>query len=741
MNTRTRESKVSAERRAAGLDQRAAASLRVGRSVATYVTVVGFLLGSTALSAWADGGKGGDSGGNIGGAGGAGFTGNPGATVLTTAGGGGGGAGGGAGGGSLAGGAGGNGGNNGNGAGAASITNASPLAGVDGSQGASGGVNGGGGGGGAGGYGAIVTGGGASSNSSTIAGGKGGAGGASGSSLNDHGGNGGDGGVGIQFTTSGVVFTNSASSIVTGGNGGAGGAAAGAGIAGTPGAGGVGIIGSGLTIFNSGNISGGVSGDSATRANAITFTGGSNVLELQPGSTIFGNVVDQTSAGTLRLGGAINTTGSFDASSIGPAAQYQGFSTFIKTGGSTWSLTGSTAALTPWTINQGILAIQSDGSLGATAGGLTIDGGTLQFLGPTTSTRAVTLNAGGGTFSTLSTNVTLGGSISGPGSLTKTGAGIVTLSGVSSYLGTTTVDQGTLQAGAINAFAPTSAFTIKSTAVLDLNSFDQTVGSIAGAGNVTLGSATLTTGGDGTSTALSGAISGTGGLTKEGIGTFTLSGANAYAGATTVNAGTLQAGAANTFASNSAFTIGPVGTLDLNGFSQSIGSLAGSGAVTLGAGTLTTGNDNTNTTFSGGISGAGGLTKVGSGIFTLSTPATYGGATNVNVGTLQAGAINVFAPNSAFTIASGATLDLNSFDQSIASLAGAGSVTLGAGTLTAGSGNTNTTFSGDISGGGGLTKVGTGSLTLSGTSIYTGATNINAGAVVVDGSIASSPFL
>ena len=94
------------------------------------------------------------------------------------------------------------------------------------------------------------------------------------------------------------------------------------------------------------------------------------------------------------VGGAINTTGSFDASSIGPAAQYQGFSTFIKTGGSTWSLTGSTAALTPWTINQGILAIQSDGSLGATAGGLTIDGGTLQFLGPTTSTRTVMTDPG-----------------------------------------------------------------------------------------------------------------------------------------------------------------------------------------------------------------------------------------------------------------------------------------------------------------------------------------------------------
>jgi autotransporter-associated beta strand protein len=219
-----------------------------------------------------------------------------------------------------------------------------------------------------------------------------------------------------------------------------------------------------------------------------------------------------------------------------------------------------------------------------------------------------------------------------------------------------------------------------------------------------------------------------------------LSGANAYSGATTVNAGTLKAGASNTFASGSAFTVGPSGTLDLNGFSQSIGSLAGSGVVTLGAGTLTTGNDNTSTIFSGSMSGTGGLTKVGTGTFTLSAPVTYSGATNVNAGTLQAGNANVFAPNSAFTVASGATLDLNGLDQSIASLAGAGSVTLGAGTLTAGSDNTNTTFSGDISGGGGLTKVGSGALTLSGTSLYIGATNINAGTLVVDGSIAASPF-
>ena len=60
--------------------------------------------------------------------------------------------------------------------------------------------------------------------------------------------------------------------------------------------------------------------------------------------------------------------------------------------------------------------------------------------------------------------------------------------------------------------------------------------------------------------------------------------------------------------------------------------------------------------------------------------------------------------------------------------------------MTAGSGNTNTTFSGDISGGGGLTKVGTGPLTLTGTTLYTGATNIYAGAAGGRRVGAASPF-
>ena len=93
-------------------------------------------------------------------------------------------------------------------------------------------------------------------------------------------------------------------------------------------------------------------------------------------------------------------------------------------------------------------------------------------------------------------------------------------------------------------------------------------------------------------------------------------------------------------------------TLDLAGFNQTIGSLAGGGNVALGAAILTTGNDGTATTFSGGIGGSGGLTKVGGGVFTLTGASTYSGPTNVNAGILN---VNGSLASTVF-VNSGATL-------------------------------------------------------------------------------------
>jgi autotransporter-associated beta strand protein len=253
--------------------------------------------------------------------------------------------------------------------------------------------------------------------------------------------------------------------------------------------------------------------------------------------------------------------------------------------------------------------------------------------------------------------------LSGTGGLTKAGTGIFTLSGANTYTGATTINAGTLTLGAANRIADTSALTVAGGATFNLNNFAETIGSLAGAGTVTLGSGILTAGGDNSSTTYSGVLSGTGGLTKAGAGIFTLSGANTYTGATTINAGTLQVAGGAAIADTSAVTLANVAgaTLDLNGTNETIGSLAGGGAlggnVALGVGTLTAGGNNAATTYSGVLSGTGGLTKAGTGIFTLSGANTYTGATTINAGTLTLGAANRIADTSALTVAGGATFN------------------------------------------------------------------------------------
>lgn len=297
-------------------------------------------------------------------------------------------------------------------------------------------VPGAGGGGGGGGYGVVIDGSGLTyTNNGTV---RGGAGGNGGFSVFDNGGYGG-------FAGAGVVFTGSGGTLVNAGTiaGGAGGIAGSGVFYGLPGLGGVGVVGANLSITNSGSITGGLAGDGSMRARAIYFNGGINTLELQAGSVITGAVVGNYND-TLRLGGAGDST--FDVSAIG--AQYTGFTTFVKTGTSTWTLTGATLAFTPWSIEQGTLAISSDDNLGnnfASMGPISFNGGTLKFLAALSGNRPITLNAGGGTFDTNGNDVTLAGAIGGAGDLTKVGAGTLALTGTSSYTGATNINAGTLE--------------------------------------------------------------------------------------------------------------------------------------------------------------------------------------------------------------------------------------------------------------------------------------------------------
>ncbi|HYE07019.1 MAG TPA: autotransporter-associated beta strand repeat-containing protein [Planctomycetota bacterium] len=191
-------------------------------------------------------------------------------------------------------------------------------------------------------------------------------------------------------------------------------------------------------------------------------------------------------------------------------------------------------------------------------------------------------------------------------------------------------------------------------------------------------------------------------------------------------------------------TITLAGALELDGASETIGSLAGRGGVTLGSWTLTVGGT-TSTTFSGAIAGTGGLTRGGTGTTTLSGVSTYTGATTVTGGTLRLSGSGRLADTTAIVLAdaAGAAFDLNGVTDTVGSIAGGGAtggtIALGAGSLTCGGSNASTTMAGVISGAGGtLTKVGSGTLIVTGTNTYTGTTTVSAGTLQVDGAQSGS---
>lgn len=236
-----------------------------------------------------------------------------------------------------------------------------------------------------------------------------------------------------------------------------------------------------------------------------------------------------------------------------------------------------------------------------------------------------------------------GGAIGGTASLTKMGTGTLVISNFNTYIGGTVVSNGTIQLGTNNALSGNSDVTVSNSASVDLNSWSAAIGALGGGGTVDTiagGTPTLTVGNNGDSGTFSGTIKNTGGtlaLIKGNTGTQTLSGANTYAGATTINGGTLRVANPNALGSGaSAVTINSGTTLDVSS-AENIASLAGSGTVANNS-TSTTNQVNVKatSTFNGNIvdgSGGGGLSLlVSGGVFEFTAPSTYSGGTIVASG-------------------------------------------------------------------------------------------------------------
>jgi fibronectin-binding autotransporter adhesin len=446
---------------------------------------------------------------------------------------------------------------------------------------------------------------------------------------------------------------------------------------------GVGIFGPGtLTISNGGvlNSQFGAEIDALFGTPTVTVTGPGSTwnvggsLGFGVGLTVGGGTTSGPGTLTIANGGVVNST---VFTTIGDSAD----------GSSTLTVTGTGSVLNAFNS----LAIGGPGcGCGPTVGTLTIaDGGVVNSFGSTSIGAGSTLNLGigalAGTINTpaidnegqivanFTDTSTLAANVSGAGTLSKSGVGTLILTGTNSYSGGTTINGGTLQLGN-----------------------GGTSGSIAG--NVTDNGIFAINRSD--TYSFGGVISGTGAFAQIGTGTTILTGVNSYAGGTTINGGTLQLGNGGT-----------AGSI--------IGDVADNGIFAI--------NRSDTVTFGGVISGTGAFAQIGTGTTILTAANTYTGATNVNAGTLQTGVANALSTATAVTVASGATFNLNSFNQSIGSLAGAGSVALGTAALTTGNDNTSTTFSGAISGSGSLIKTGTGVLTLAGASTYSGGTTIAGG--------------
>lgn len=128
-----------------------------------------------------------------------------------------------------------------------------------------------------------------------------------------------------------------------------------------------------------------------------------------------------------------------------------------KDGAGTLTLAPSAADGNTYTggtiIKQGVLSIAADNALGAPSGGITLDGGTLQW-GDNfnlADTRTITLADGGGVIDTQGFRTTIAQGIGGDGALTKQGTGLLVLDGANTWTGGTTVEAGTLAIGDASA--------------------------------------------------------------------------------------------------------------------------------------------------------------------------------------------------------------------------------------------------------------------------------------------------
>jgi autotransporter-associated beta strand protein len=320
-----------------------------------------------------------------------------------------------------------------------------------------------------------------------------------------------------------------------------------------------GLTGSSFTL----NATGAYTTDGTLRApvNAVQI--------VQPANTLFWDRNGSTSGAGSSPSGNWATSGSSRTNWSTSASGNVSTQDWVN--GAVAVFSAGTDATSAYTVNVASASIQT-GAIFVQEGNVTFNTSTGGSIRLSDSTPDVIVASG----ASATVNVRLENNITTASAtgLQKLGAGTLTLgSTLNNYGGKTVITEGTLRLGTSGVIPNGSALTVASGATFDLNNQTETIGSLAGAGTVALGTGTLIAGGNNTSTFFSGNITGTGIFEKTGTGTFTLGSDLSYDGTLRLSGGTLA----------------------LNGFDLSLTTLriTGNSILDFGAGTaslLTTGN-------------------------------------------------------------------------------------------------------------------------------------------------------
>ena len=260
-------------------------------------------------------------------------------------------------------------------------------------------------------------------------------------------------------------------------------------------------------------------------------------------------IIEKNITSTSVSGGGINTAGH----GVKLNGTVSGIGSLIKSGGGTLTLTKTNTHFDT-SVLGGTVSITNNDALGTGAGKLILDGGTLQTTAamslaistkaaPIPVNRDIRIGSGGGTIETVGLNnaLEIAGKIEGVGGLTKTGEGVLTLSGVTNaYTGATTVQQGQLVLNSLKGIG-SSALVLAGGNVKFLEAVTLSSLTLNGKGGTLDMSAKSSSDQNGPIvTSVTGVMTGTGNFTKTGNGTLQLTADNTYTGSTTISGGNLQ---------------------------------------------------------------------------------------------------------------------------------------------------------------------------------------------------------